>query len=345
MISSPVDDDDEWVSSEAGSRVATPDDSSDEEEDSSPERSKTPVKKPVDEDVKTPAVEEAAFISATPRAKPNISRVNTVRPTEQLRAMECVPTHPSNLSMAQELHPQPLASHRRRQHTDFQITESRSETTSPTGYSHHRYDSNQRTSVTRPPSMHSVRTDVPLRPHPLIRGNSYGQGVVVTTGVGIGHTLTPLTVTSTSSAAQLSSSPPEVSPINMSTTYPHPEPNRRTSISSARSVATLPVSPQQSSKYHDRNRTLSTMSTSSAQSSFAALTSLAQSSHSHSHTQTRPPTPSFTSFFPPANPHVNQDLIHPLLPPPYLGAHLTVLATRSPIREAFGRVGRAKQGL
>lgn len=342
MISSPVDDDDEWVSSEAGSGAPTPDDSSDEEEDSSPERSKTPVKTPVGEDVRTPAVEEVAFISATPRAEPNISRVNTARPTEQQRSMKCVPSHPSNLSRVQEPNPQPQASHHRRQYTESQIIESRSETTSPNGHSHNRHNADRRASVTRPPSMHSVRTDVPLRPHPLIRGNSYGQGAAV--AAGIGHTLTPLTVISTSSAAQLSSSPPEVSsPTNISTTYAHPEPNRRTSISSARSVVTLPVSPQQPSKYHDRNRTLSAMSTSSTQSSFAALTSLAHSSHSH--TQTRPPTPSLTSFFPPANPHVNQDLIHPLLPPPYLGAHLTVLATRGPIREAFERVGRAKQGL
>lgn len=343
-ISSPGDDDDEWVSSEAGSGAATPDDSSDEEEeDSSPERSKTPV-----EDVKTPAVEkDAIFISATPRAEPSISRVNTARPAEQQQAIKRVPTLPSNLSRAQEPRPQPQASHHRRQRTESQIPESRSETTSPNGHGHHRHDANKRTSVTRPPSMHSIRSEVPLRPHPLIRGHSYGQGAAAAAGVGLGHTLTPLTVTSTSSAAQLSSSPPEVSistsPTSIRTTHAHAEPNRRTSISSARSVATLPVSPQQPTRYHDRNRTLSTMSTSSTQSSFAALTSLAQSSHSHA--QTRPPTPSYTSFFPPANPHVNQDLIHPLLPPPYLGAHLTVLATRSPIREAFERVGRAKQGL
>jgi hypothetical protein len=49
------------------------------------------------------------------------------------------------------------------------------------------------------------------------------------------------------------------------------------------------------------------------------------------------------AFFPPANPHVRVDDIHPLLPPPYVTNHLTVLARRTPIRDAFDRVVRARQ--
>ena len=37
------------------------------------------------------------------------------------------------------------------------------------------------------------------------------------------------------------------------------------------------------------------------------------------------------------------EAIHPLLPPPYLSAHLTVLAYRNPIAESYDRVIRAKQ--
>lgn len=337
-ISSPGDDEDEWVSSEAGSGAATPDDSSDEDE--SPERSRTPV----DEgNVRTPAVEkEAVFLAVTPRAESSMSRVPTARQGTHSEQPVRPPAKrdplPSNLSRLQSSE-QP--SHRR-QHTEPSIMEVRSENTSPTHHGHHRHDSSKRTSMTRPPSVHSIRSEVPLRPHPLIRGQSYGQGAVA--GQPAKPTpLAPLTVTSGSSSAQISSSPPNLStsPTSIRTAYgPQHEPNRRTSISSARSVATLPVSPQQPSKaYPDRNRTLSTMSSSST-SSFAALTSLAHLPAAAS----RPATPQYTSFFPPVNPHVNLDAIHPLLPPPYLGAHLTVLATRSPIKESFDRVVRAKQG-
>jgi hypothetical protein len=108
-------------------------------------------------------------------------------------------------------------------------------------------------------------------------------------------------------------------------------------------VATLPVTPMspppQSKQHHDRNRTISNMSTSST--SFAALTSLV-----HLPTAaTRPSTPQYTSHFPQHNAQVNLDTMHPLLPPPYLGTHLTVLATKNPVRESFNRVARAKQGM
>lgn len=332
-ISSPAEDEDEWISSEAGSGAATPDDSSDDDEDSR-DRSRTPV----DESETTPGAQrDGVFTAATPRAQTSMPRVASARliaPLEQV-ARQPVKRVP-NPAIVQ---PTEQSSHRR-QHTEPNVMESRSGTTSPTHHSH-RHDSSKRNSTTRPPSVHSIRTEVPLRPHPLIRGQSYGQSSIV--GPTSKPTpLAPLTVISGSSTAQLSSSPPNIStsPASIRTAYgPQSSPNRRTSISSQRSVATLPVSPQQPSKAnHDRHRTLSTMSSSST-SSFAALTSLAHLPAAAS----RPSTPQYTSYFPVQNPHVNLDVIHPLLPPPYLGTHLTVLATRSPIKESFERVVWAKQ--
>jgi hypothetical protein len=37
------------------------------------------------------------------------------------------------------------------------------------------------------------------------------------------------------------------------------------------------------------------------------------------------------------------EMIHPLLPGPYLNNHLTVLARRNPIKESFDRVIQARQ--
>lgn len=39
------------------------------------------------------------------------------------------------------------------------------------------------------------------------------------------------------------------------------------------------------------------------------------------------------------------ETMHPLLPPPYLSAHLTVLAWRNPLAESYERVVKAKQAL
>lgn len=60
---------------------------------------------------------------------------------------------------------------------------------------------------------------------------------------------------------------------------------------------------------------------------------------------TRPASPQAIAFFPPVNPHANIEAIHPLLPGPYLHNHLTVLARRTPIRESFDRVMRAKNAV
>jgi hypothetical protein len=280
---------------------------------------------------------DGVLVSATPRAESSMSRVATARPTALLEAHPAPPV-PSQLS---NHHTTKQFSHQR-QHTEPNAMASLPATISPTAQSLH--ENSTRNSMTRPPSMHSIRSEVPLRPHPLIRGNSYGQGVI------LGSTtkpapLAPLTVTSGSSAAQISSSPPNSSssPSSVKTAFGPHSPNRRTSISSARSVATLPMTPMSpqphGTQYHDRHRTVSSMSSSST--SFAALTTLAQLPSANS----RPSTPQYTSHFPQQNPHVNLDAMHPLLPPPYLGAHLTVLSTKNPVRDSFSRVVRAKQGM
>ncbi|KAF9559877.1 hypothetical protein CPC08DRAFT_708500 [Agrocybe pediades] len=205
--------------------------------------------------------------------------------------------------------------------------------------------------MSRPPSMHSTHSRIELRPHPLIRGQSYGN-------ISKPVPLAPLTVVPTAAPPQISTSPPSSvhesarhflssSPTSVKTSsgspasthhaqVPFPS-ERRSSFSSTRSVNTIPVHStiiRETPWAQDRNRTFSTMS---ASSSSAALSSL-----SHIPNVTRPPSPQSIVFFPPTNPHANPELIHPLLPTPYLQNHLTVLSRRTPIRESFDRVIRAK---
>ncbi|KAJ3565901.1 hypothetical protein NP233_g7337 [Leucocoprinus birnbaumii] len=199
----------------------------------------------------------------------------------------------------------------------------------------------KRKSVTRPPSIHSTtgRIDgVPMRPHPLIRGHSQGYLNVVPKPTP----LAPLTVI-TDQPSNVSDTQESGSPESIKTTITSPggytaeiPAHRRMSVSSARSVATLPAhsATQPPHKPYDRNRTLSTMSMSA---SSTALNSLA-----HLPSVTRPPSPQLISFFPPVNPHVNIEAIHPLLPGPYLNNHLAVLARRTPLRESYDRVMQAK---
>lgn len=317
------------MSSEAGSEAVSPEESSDDEP--SPERSRTPV-----ETAKPPpsAQKETALQTATPRAESSmLPRVATIVPPPVVE-----PQAPAPMKRApSEVHAPDYFT--QRQKPEPAHKESRSEHTSPTHTHHHRHEHSKHSAVTRPPSTHSIRADVSLRPHPLIRGHSYGQGVAL--GGPVKPTpLAPLTFTSGSPVAQMSTSPPglSTSPTSVRTAYgPQSSPTRRTSVSSAQSAATLPVTPpQMPNKVPDRSRTLSTMSN----SSFAALSSLAHLPAASS----RPPTPQqYTSQFPHADPHHHLESMHPLLPPPYLCTHLTVLATRSPIREAFDRVARAKQ--
>ncbi|KDR75345.1 hypothetical protein GALMADRAFT_280059 [Galerina marginata CBS 339.88] len=207
----------------------------------------------------------------------------------------------------------------------------------------------------RPPSTHSMhsKTDHALRPHPLIRGLSHGHVNTVPKP----SPLAPLTVMPNAALPEISTSPPSSidgtrhhlssSPTSLrtssgspiSTDLPHlPFPlDRRTSFSSARSVNTVPVHStiiREAPWTHDRTRTLSAMSTSSSSAALSSLT--------HLPAVTRPPSPQTIAFFPPVNPHANIEGIHPLLPVPYLHNHLTVLSRRTPIRESFDRVFRAK---
>ncbi|KAL0956147.1 hypothetical protein HGRIS_002309 [Hohenbuehelia grisea] len=234
--------------------------------------------------------------------------------------------------------------------------------------------SHKRLSATRPPSLisNASRTDHghghQLRPHPLIRGQSYGQPYVP---VSKPAPLEPLTVISAPTPPHSQSAPGtppmSTSPTSMKTTSASPSspqpafsrtPNthlRRTSVSSARSVATVPGMPTASATIsqprtaNDRHRTLSSLSALNMSASSAALSSLA-GHHPHLHHQHpasahAPLTPPTVVFFPPQNPHVNLDTVHPLLPRPYLHSHMTVLTRRDPFRESCERVMRAKQGL
>ncbi|TDL26210.1 hypothetical protein BD410DRAFT_895622 [Rickenella mellea] len=173
--------------------------------------------------------------------------------------------------------------------------------------------------------------------HPLIRGQSYH-------GAMKPSPLAPLTV-----QAQISTSPPSLrsaplssSPTTMTSSMSNymdeAHPGRRTSMSSARSVATLPVpsSPNDRRAIHDRTRTLSSVSRSSSSAALSSLTALPAMS--------RPGTPPLTVRFPPE--HINfsaADTYHNLLPPPYIATHLTVLAHSSPLRQSYDRVMRARQ--
>ncbi|KAH9938924.1 hypothetical protein B0H21DRAFT_757532 [Amylocystis lapponica] len=348
-ISSPSEgDDDEWISSESG--AATPCASV----DSDAEEIKTPVEpsKPLTARVASHLNGLNGQDVQTPRAEPpSLPRIDTARPALPPAARDFVQEPPPQI----ERHDQ------RRPRTDPPpqpmppITKAHSETHSPPRKSPDLTSTRQ--SMTRPPSTHSItsRSDaVPLRPHPLIRGHSYGHGAPFTPKPA--H-LAPLAVVSSDAAeAQMSMTPSPSSvrassPTSIKTvsTSPNTSPQssqahkqlRRTSTSSARSTATLPAPPTPghahlSKSNHDRQRTLSTISASS--SSFAALSNLALRS-----TPSPPRTPvQITSHFPTIE-QGTLESIHPLLPPPYLNAHLTVLAYRNPIAESFDRVSRAKQ--
>jgi len=324
-LNQSTDDDDEWISSESG--AATPSSLS---YDSG--RSRTPVESHIPPPPRTPPVEESIQRPETPTAQlPSISRVPTLRAPTTPMSAACLP--PAQVSRHQ-VEPSNLSQHPH----ESRILETRSENTSPI----HRSQTPKRQSVTRPPSTYSTasRNDAPLRPHPLIRGQSYGHTAPVTPRL---EPLAPLTITSEAAPAQLSTSPPQdaegdTSPSSIKTTHA-PSSNRRTSVSSARSVATLPTHAHVQPHFkviHDRTRTLSSISSHSS-SSVQALSSLAQLP------TTRPSTPQYTSHFPAASLYSNLEAVHPLLPPPYLSAHMSILAHRSPLRESYDRVTVAKE--
>ncbi|KAI0373391.1 hypothetical protein BV20DRAFT_1033762 [Pilatotrama ljubarskyi] len=362
-ISSPdegEDDDDAWVSSESG--AATPLRGSDPENTPVEQLKQRPTTQPAHVQVNTTSGHDGVHDVATPKAAPPpLPRVDTARPSQlplgatarDYAAQEPPPQGKvySNQTQNDQRHPEP----------DIQIStptppvsKARSETHSPPRRSPD--IAPKRQSMTRPPSTHSInsRSDgPPLRPHPLIRGHSYGQGFTAKPAP-----LAPLTTVLPDSASgqmsTASSSPSSLragSPTSIRTAAsPNvPSPSsaspahrqlRRTSTSSTRSTATLPAQSSVSDKHsrasHDRQRTLSTIS---SNSSIAALTNFALRS-----TPSPPRNPvHITAHFPPPEQNAALESIHPLLPPPYLSAHLTVLAYRNPIAESYDRVIRAKQ--
>ncbi|KAI8975807.1 hypothetical protein BD414DRAFT_517306 [Trametes punicea] len=368
-ISSPDegdDDDDEWVSSESG--AATPSHASDPEN--------TPVEQQLKQRIQaqpahsqhhqlqTAAAHDAVHDVATPKAvPPSLPRVETARPSQLSAAPtarlhagpENQPQGKSSLNQMQsdQHHPEP----------DIQISaptppvsKARSETHSPPRRSPD--IAPKRQSMTRPPSTHSITSksdNQSLRPHPLIRGHSYGHGLAAKPApLAPLATLLPdsasgqMSTTSSSPSSVRAGSPTSIrttsgSPnfSSLSTASPAHRQLRRTSTSSTHSTATLPaqssVSDKSSRVNHDRHRTLSTISSSS---SIAALTNFALRS-----TPSPPKTPvQITTYFPPVEQTAALESIHPLLPPPYLSAHLTILPYRNPIAESYDRVMRAKQG-
>jgi hypothetical protein len=93
----------------------------------------------------------------------------------------------------------------------------------------------------------------------------------------------------------------------------------------------LPV-PGQQPQVNKRERTISALSmTSSAVNSLMSIPSTGPS---------RPSTPPLTSYFPPQS--MRDGEIHPLLPPPYLANHLTVLRSYHPLMDSYHRVTQAK---
>lgn len=365
-INSPDEgeDDDEWISSESG--AATPLDGSDAETTPVEELNQRLIALPPYAQPAQPngaSGHDAVHDVATPKAAPPaLPRVDTARPSQQSLApttrdyaTQGSPPQENYFSgqmQPDQRHPEPAIAIST---PTPPVSKARSETHSPPRRSPD--SAPYRQSMTRPPSTHSINSKLDahaLRPHPLIRGHSYGQGFT-----GKPAPLAPLTtVLPDSASGQMSATPSSPSslragsPTSIRTTsgspvLPSPSSSspahrqlRRTSTSSTRSTATLPAQPSMADKNasrvtHDRQRTLSTISSSS---SIAALTNFTLRS-----TPSPPRTPvQITAYFSPPEPNSTLDGIHPLLPPPYLSAHLTVLAYRNPVSESYDRVIRAK---
>lgn len=331
------DDEDEWVSSESGAATPSHHDS-DSDDESDDNASLEALSRQL-------AVGRSVHPSAQADPDP-LPRVDTARPSDYVSAATRherpgthTPTLPSiktNMTdtPAHFSHFQTHSPHLSDSYTNSALLASPARRSPYPSQKHH---------SARPPSTHSAgRSEPPLRPHPLIRGHSYGQAQPLKPAP-----LAPLTVIPTSTSLRMdpsdqivSTSPSSTEPISPTLLNPaSSSQRRRTSMSSARSVATLPshsnIREPANWSASERKRTFSTISHSS---SSAALSSLV-----HLPTVTRPPSPQAVSFFPPVNPHANVEGIHPLLPGPYLNNHLTVLARRNPIKESFDRVIRARQ--
>jgi len=201
-------------------------------------------------------------------------------------------------------------------------------------------------------------------------GSAHQNGAsTVAFGPGVGK-LAPLTTVT--AAPSLSSSPPSLSPISLKPRGVDEgevrERLRRQSIASVSSVNTQRslgrtagyeyANQASGSRNPQRERTMSTLSSSSYAALSALYPSYSQQSTSSVHSPRSPGGPShspipaygFTSYFPSlegdnvglGGPSTSE-LMHMLLPAPYLSAHMTVLKGRSPIREAVERVSRARK--
>lgn len=217
----------------------------------------------------------------------------------------------------------------------------------------------------------SPMTGTPSHPNAINIGNSNGfahqNGIsTVAFGSGIGK-LAPLTTIT--AAPSVSSSPPSSSPVSTKQKGKEEvevkERLRRQSTASVSSVNTqrslgraagYEYTDRGSGFRNPRERTLSTLSS----SSYAALSALYPSySQQSTPSQYSPKSPSapphtpgpvhgFTSYFPSTEGDnvpgpAASELMHMLLPAPYLSAHMTVLKGRGPIREAVERVSRARK--
>ncbi|KAJ7782892.1 hypothetical protein B0H16DRAFT_1494763 [Mycena metata] len=320
-IASPGDEDEEedWVSSESG--AATPNPHNDEDSDLDSGESTDPPQ--------PTRVQETAL-----RAPPELPRVATARPSDYRAELDAA-APAAAAQRAQRRAPPPPKTESPRVDPVPRIDTSSAyrdppltptlETAQPPSQSQPTSPQRKRHS-TRPMSSHSVHK-LELRPHPLIRGQSFGQPFPAPKP----SPLLPIAVTEDADVSgRLTASPV----LSASPTSPFPPASltRRTSISSAHSVATVATNPPPRSVREARHRTFSTLSTASSSAALSSLTHLPRST-----------APQMLAFFPPANPHLRVDDIHPLLPPPYVSNHLTVLARRTPIREAFDRVVRARQ--
>jgi hypothetical protein len=241
------------------------------------------------------------------------------------------------------------------------VTKARSETHSPP----RRSPDTRKRPMTRPPSTHSISSSSAaqaLRPHPLIRAHSAGYGALL--GPAKPAPLAPLT-----SSEQIPAQIPTTSPTSYRAVSPtfsmqnntaspvlsQPSPTdseaskqlRRQSLSSRSSGATAAsghplhgsASHSQFGKAsnHDRQRTMSSSST------FAALSNLNLGMRP-APSPPKTPLQHLVVHFPPADQQAAQlEHVHPLLPPPYINSHLTLLAYRNPLAESYERVTRAKQ--
>lgn len=217
----------------------------------------------------------------------------------------------------------------------------------------------------------SSTASTPSNPNPISSGGSNGSahhqnGVsTVAFGSGIGK-LAPLTTIT--AVPSVSSSPSSSSPVNVKFKGNEEgqvkERLRRQSTASVSSVNTqrslgraagYEYANQGTGPRNPRERTLSALPS----APYSPLSVLYPSYGQHGATsQCSPKSPGgpshrsghthgFTSSFPPTEGDggglTASELMHMLLPAPYLSAHMTVLKGRSPIREAVERVSRAKK--